>query len=129
MMVEYPHIPNDIIDVVLPRHFKVDVSPDEREQMMNATKKYSKVCANIRTVMLCCSILLCTTVAYSFLYFINTPFFYFLYFTYRGLFITLTKKCGCRSVRVRLDRRGGGRGGKIKNSPGFVSFICLIVVI
>lgn len=53
MMVEYPHIPNDIIDVVLPRHFKVDVSPYEREQMMNATKKYSKVFADIRTVLVC----------------------------------------------------------------------------
>ena len=43
MMVEYTHIPEGIVDTVLPHHFKVDVSPMEHEKMMAATQKYSKV--------------------------------------------------------------------------------------
>lgn len=43
MMVEYTHIPQGIVDTVLPHHFNVDVSPLEHEKMMSATQKYSKV--------------------------------------------------------------------------------------
>lgn len=43
MMVEYPHLPEGIVDMVLPEHFKVEVSPYEHQRMMNSTKMYSKV--------------------------------------------------------------------------------------
>lgn len=43
MMVEYTHIPEGIVDTVMPHHFKVDVSAVEHEKMMSATQKYSKV--------------------------------------------------------------------------------------
>lgn len=42
-MVEYPHLPDGIVTTVLPEHFNVQVSPFERERMMNTTRMYSKV--------------------------------------------------------------------------------------
>lgn len=44
MMVEYPHLPNGILDTVLPQHFNVDVSIEDYENMMETSQKYSKVC-------------------------------------------------------------------------------------
>lgn len=44
MMVEYPNLPDGIVETVLPQHFQVEVSSADYEQMMTTTQKYSKVC-------------------------------------------------------------------------------------
>ncbi|CAN0247963.1 unnamed protein product, partial [Discosporangium mesarthrocarpum] len=43
MMVEYPHLPQAVLDTVLPDHFGVNVSKEEYEAMMKTTNMYSKV--------------------------------------------------------------------------------------
>lgn len=43
MMVEYPNLPDGIVETVLPQHFQVEVSSADYEQMMTTTQKYSKV--------------------------------------------------------------------------------------
>jgi len=43
MMVEYPHLPEGIVTTVLPDHYRVKVSQEEKERMMQTTRMYSKV--------------------------------------------------------------------------------------
>ncbi|CAM9096981.1 unnamed protein product [Pylaiella littoralis] len=43
MMVEYTHLPDGIVTTVLPEHYEVEVSPAEKDRMMDTTRRYSKV--------------------------------------------------------------------------------------